>query len=145
MSKFYNILKEYRVLVEQPEATDQPAGTPVDASTGDQTAIPATPDAQPDISAQTPPPSDVKKLSPESFVWLVKVLKNAFLAHPDINDEKTVSELKGSDGEPIEEINSENAQQVLDTMWPIISKYMPGELKTSEITDAPVKKLLQKV
>ena len=145
MSKFNDILKRHGILLEQPEATDQPAGTPESAAGADQTAIPTEPSAQPAIDDQQIPPSDVKKLSPASFVWLVTVLKNAFLAHPELNDQKTVAELKGEDGEVVDEINPENAQEVLDTMWPIISKYMPGELKTNQQADQSVAKLLQKV
>tara|TARA_R110000868_G_scaffold138335_1_gene352362 strand:+ start:10726 stop:11169 length:444 start_codon:yes stop_codon:yes gene_type:complete len=146
VSKFNDILRQHGIITEQPEATDVPAGTPgaPESTAVDQSAISATPE-EPTLDNQKIPDSEVKKLSPSSFVWLVTVLKNAFLAHPELEDQKTVSELKGPDGEAIEEINPENAQQVLDAMWPVISKYMPGELKTSEQVDKGVTKLLQKV
>jgi len=149
VSKFNDILKRHglkELVTEQPQATDQPAGTPgTEIPNADQSAIPAAPTPkEPTIDNQQVPKSEVKKLSPESFVWLVTVMKNAFLAHPELEDQKAVSELKGPDGEPIEEITPENAQQVLDTMWPVIKKYMPSEAQTSAQSDAGVAKLLQK-
>ena len=148
MSKFNNILLKYGIIVEQPQ--EQPIGTPnpTEIEGAEQSALSQPSSAEgsvePTIDNQQIPQSEVKKLSPASFVWLVTVLKNAFLAHPELEDQKNVAELKDDSGDLVEEINPENAQRILDKMWPIISKYMPSEIKTYRQTDQAVAKLLQK-
>ena len=77
------------------------------------------------IDNQQPPAPTTSRLSPESYVTLVKLLKAAFLAEPSEEDAANVSELKftGANGQETNEINETNADEAFQKLLPIISKY----------------------
>jgi len=124
VKRFNSICQRYGILTEE------------DATLGStESAIPAPgAEAAPaaDANAAEPAPEtienqqpEVKQLSSENYVMLVKLLKTAFTASPDETDIAAVNDLKfkGADGADTNEINETNADDAFNKLLPIISKY----------------------
>lgn len=114
MSRFHKLLnRAYREII-----TEQ-----------DQPPVPAEPQVQPDQAVPTPIPeikdnskkefNSKEPLSPENFVFLVRLLPKALMiANLDVKEQSMLAN--------IGEINEENASKVLEDIMPIITKYAPS-------------------
>ena len=107
MSRFHNLLnRAYREIITEQEQPPVPEQMPAPEQ-GAPTPIPET-------------PGDVKKpLSPENFVFLVRLLPKALMiANLQEREEAMLAD--------IGEINENNAREVLEKIIPLIEKYAPS-------------------
>lgn len=98
-------LKELEKILEQDEIeldVDAPEEAPAEEPTEEPT------------TEETPEPQ-VEKLSPESEVLLVRLIKKALVTEIDANDVDTLSTLG--------DINEKNAKQSLSTLINVMKKY----------------------
>jgi len=106
MSRFHNLLnRAYREIITEQEQPPIPEQPPVpDQAT--PTPIPEIPDAK-------------KPLSPENFVFLVRLLPKALMIDTlEVREQSMLAD--------IGLINENNAGEVLKKIIPIIEKYAPS-------------------
>lgn len=141
LRRFEQLCSQYILIEEKGEkpvdlnAPAEPAQAPTDLN------APTSEDKQeePTLDNQKPPEPAISQLSPASYVTLVRLLRDAFIAKPSDEDASTIAKMKFTtdSGEESGEINETNAEDAFSKILPIISKYSR--------TDINLKDMLQKM
>ena len=121
MNKFDTIISEYTVFNEQPPVDPAAAAAPTPAPAPAPAVDPAA--AQPADAEQ----AETEKVTPEGLIMLANLTKKALFINPEsLNDPRIVS--SGERLKIDDDVDGNNAQEIIDIVRSIIEKSNLGEI-----------------